>query len=191
MIFFSDENAARAQAEMAARVRLYETADIWEAVAAQRNLRFERLDSGLPSFEVNVEGTRVGVSGVGSVEVGFHTRVFAEGTSPLRGKVKVGPPGDWDALVGHVKHRDFFADRALDDALVVRSSSQSLAHTVLDERAAKTLRVLAPARVELTFEDGAITVVWAGVERDFAILDDAVDMASCLANRASETSAYR
>jgi hypothetical protein len=185
------ERAARAQYEAAVRERLVETTGIWRAFAEERKFRYVEVTSGLPAFEASIEGTLVAVSGVGSMDLGFHTRVIADAKYPLHGKVKVAPPGDWDDLIAHVKHRDFFEAAALDEALVVRSSSQSLAHTVLDERVTKTLSVLAPARVDLIYENGSISLMWSGVERALPILDDVLEMTAYLAIRGSETSPYR
>jgi hypothetical protein len=55
----------------------------------------------------------------------------------------------------------------------------------------QTVRALAPGRLELSYEDGAIELTWAGVERNFAILDDVLDVLAYLAVQGGELSPYR
>ncbi len=53
------------------------------------------------------------------------------------------------------------------------------------------MRVLAPEHLVLSYEHGAISLMWGGVERADAILDDVLDVLAHLAARCSETSPYR
>ncbi len=122
------ELEARAAFRREALRRIEEARVIWEAFAATRRLRLVDVARGLPAFEGVVQGTNIAVSAVGSVEVGFQTRAIAEARVPMRGTVKVARPGDWEALVAHLSARHFFEDEELDRALVVKSSSASLAH---------------------------------------------------------------
>lgn len=55
----------------------------------------------------------------------------------------------------------------------------------------QTVRVLAPEHLVLSYEHGAISLMWGGVERADAILDDVLDVLAHLAARCSETSPYR
>ena len=191
MSLLRTETEAREQFRLDAARRVEEAHGIWAAFAQSRSLPFVVVESGLPAFAGYVEGTEVAVNAVGSVDLGFRTRSIAAAKIPLRGKVKVAPPGDWDEIVSHVWTPHFFGEPELDRLLVVKTSSQSLAHTVLDPRVVQTLRVLAPARCELSYEDGAISLLWAGIERDYAILDDVLDVLGYLAVRGNEASPYR
>jgi hypothetical protein len=107
------------------------------------------------------------------------------------GRVVVRPPGEWDELVAQLRERHDFEDPELDRWLVVKTSSKGLARVVLDARVLQTVRALAPGRLELSYEDGAIELTWAGVERNFAILDDVLEVLAYLAVQGGELSPYR
>lgn len=185
-----EADARRAFREEALR-RLEETRVLWSEFVATRKLRIVDTPSGLPAFEGAVQGTPVAVSAVGSIDLGFHTRAVADAKIAMRGWVAVGPPGDWDELVAQLKERHYFEEPELDRRLVVKTSSKGLAHVVLDARVLQTVRALAPGRLELSYKDGAIDLTWAGVERNFAILDDVLDVLAYLAVQGGELSPYR
>jgi hypothetical protein len=191
MSFIRGEDEAELAFRREAMRRLEEARVIWNGFAELRKLRSTVGAEGLPVLEGRIASTDVTVAAIGSVEDGFRTRATAEAKIALRGKVEVAPPGEWSELVAHVKPRHFFEDRELDRMLVVKTSSEGLARTVLDERVLQTVRALAPARLELSYDEGAIGLVWAGVERDHAILDDVFDVLAHLAVRGSEASPYR
>lgn len=183
----SDEQAFRREA----LARIEETRVLWRSFVATRALRLVDIPSGLPAFEGTVESTKVSIAAAGSVEHGFHTRAVADAKIAMRGRVVVRPPGDWDELVAKLRERHYFEDPELDRWLVVKTSSKALARVVLDARVLQTVRALAPGRLELSYEDGAIELTWAGVERNFAILDDVLDVLSYLAVQGGEPSPYR
>jgi hypothetical protein len=191
MAFPLIENADEQAFRREALARIEETRALWRSFVATRRLRLVDAPNGLPAFEGMVESTKVCVAAVGSVEHGFHTRAVADAKIPMRGRVAVKPPGDWDDLVAKLKERHDFDDPDLDRWLVVKTSSKGLAHVVLDARVLQTVRALAPGRLELSYEDGAIELTWAGVERNFAILDDVIDVLGYLAVQGGELSPYR
>ncbi len=171
--------------------RLEESRVLWEAYAWDRKLRSVVDANGLPGFEGASAGVLVAVAAVGSIDDGFRTRASANAKVALRGRVEVMPVGDWDTLVGTLVPRHFFGDEELDRQLVVKRSSEPLAHTVLDPRVTETVRVLAPQRLSLTYIDGVIGLEWAGVEREARILDDVLDVLGYLAVRGPDQSPYR
>lgn len=183
----ADERAFRREAS----ARIQETRALWQSFVATRRLQLVDAPSGLPAFAGAVESTKVSIAAVGSVEHGFHTRAWAHAKIPMRGRVAVRPPGDWDDLVAQLKERHYFEDPELDRWLVVKTSSKGLAHVVLDARVLQTVRALAPGRLELSYDDGAIELTWAGVERNFAILDDVLAVVAYLAVQGGELSPYR
>jgi hypothetical protein len=191
MSFIRGEDDAIRGFRLEAERLIEETRVLWHTFVSTRPLRIVETPSRLPAFEGAVQNTPVSVSAVGSVDLGFHTRALADAKIPLRGSVQVGPPGDWDELVSQLVHRHFFEDPELDRWLVVRTSSKGLAHVVLDQRVLQTVRSLAPGRLELSYEDGAISLTWAGAERNFAILDDVIDVLVYLAVQGGELSPYR
>ena len=183
----SDEQAFRREA----LARIEETRVLWQSFVATRRLRLVNGPNGLPALEGTAESTKVTIAAVGSVEHGFHTRAVADATIPMRGRVLVRPPGDWDELVATLRERHYFEDPELDRWLVVKTSSKGLAGVVLDARVLQTVRALAPGRLELSYEDGAIELTWAGVERNLAILDDVLEVLAHLAVQGGELSPYR
>jgi hypothetical protein len=189
--FLLIENASEREFRREALARIEETRVFWHSFVATRALRLVVAANGLPAFEGTVEGTKVSIAGVGSVEHGFHTRAVADAKIAMRGRVVVRPPGDWDELVAKLRERHYFEDPDLDRWLVVKSSSKGLARVVLDARVLQTVRALAPGRLELSYEDGAIELTWAGVERNFAILDDVLEVLGYLAVQGGELSPYR
>jgi hypothetical protein len=185
--FDSVEEAFRREA-----LRLVEESGaLWTSFAATRRLRMVRGARGLPAFEGNIENTNVSITAVGSVEEGFRTRAVADAKIAMPGWVVVAPPGEWDELVGQLFERHSFADPELDRLLVVKTSSKGLAHVVLDARVLQTVRALAPGRLVLDYRDGAISLMWAGIERSFAILDDVLEVLAYLAVQGGELSPYR
>jgi hypothetical protein len=171
--------------------RVAESRVLWASFVATRPLRLVQAENGLPALAGTVQNTRVSVSAVGSVDNGFHTRAVADAKIAMRGWVAVRPPGEWDELVAQLKERHFFEEPELDRLLVVKTSSKGLAHVVLDARVLQTVRALAPGRLELSYKDGAISLLWAGVERSFAVLDDVLDVLAYLAVQGGEPSPYR
>ena len=191
MAILGIENADERAFRQEALQRIEETRVLWTSFVATRPLRLVDAANGLPAFEGTVENTKVSISAVGSVEHGFHTRAVADAKIAMRGWVAVAPPGEWDDLVSQLKERHFFDEPELDRLLVVKTSSKGLAHVVLDARVLQTVRALAPGRLDLSYKDGAISLTWAGVERNFAILDDVLDVLVYLAVQGGELSPYR
>ena len=191
MAFLRLENADERAFRREALERIEETRVLWRSFVATRRLRLFDAPNGLPALEGTLESTKISIAAVGSVEHGFHTRAVAEAKIAMRGWVAVGPPGEWDELVSQLRDRHYFEDPELDRWLVVKTSSKGLAHVVLDARVLQTVRALAPGRLELSYKDGAISLTWAGVERNFAILDDVIDVLAYLAVQGSELSPYR
>jgi hypothetical protein len=189
--FLLIENANEQEFRREALARIDETRVLWQSFVATRALRLVQAPNGLPAFEGTVESTKVSIAAVGSVERGFHTRAVADAKIAMRGRVAVKPPGDWDELIAQLRERHYFEDPELDRWLVVKTSSKGLARVVLDARVLQTVRALAPGRLELSYEDGAIELTWAGVERNFAILDDVLDVLAYLAVQGGELSPYR
>lgn len=188
-MWHEDESQAAFRREALARVE--ETRAVWESYAQRRNLRFVASSfGGMPAFEGRLESTDVQVAAVGSVELGFRTRATTEAKSALRGSVYVGPPGEWDEIVKLLR-KGFFSEPELDRLLIVKASSRSLARGVLDERLMTTVRALAPGRLQLSYAASGIAVEWAGIERNFGILDDVLDALVHLALRRDEASPYR
>jgi hypothetical protein len=185
------ENAAEAAFRLEMERRVEQSRASWAAFASTRSFRTVAIPSGLPAFTGVVEGTLVEVSAMGDAQVGYRTRASAASKIALRGTVIVAPPDGWRALVAEVWTSNFFGDSVLDQLLVVKTSSASLAHAVLDARVVQTVRTLAPERLELYYGDGVIRLEWGGVERQPAILSDVVDVLAYLAVQGSETTPYR
>lgn len=175
---------------VAGEAQLQDAIARWSAFAEKRRLRFF-IDAGRPACDGRAHGTDVVLTTVGGAAGGFRTRATAIAKIALRGNVRVAPPRMLRMLVRHIWRARFFADADLDRRLVVKSSSRPLAQTIVDERVVETLARLAPRRVELGYASGAISVEWAGMECEDAVLDDVLDVLAHLAVRSSEASPYR
>lgn len=192
MGFFYDEDAARALFRLEVEQRLEEARTSWSRFADTRRMRYgARGTNALPAIEGRVDGANVLVSAVGKIDWGYRTRATTNANIPLRGKLRVKPPGDWDELLGVLRKPRFFGDPELDRLLVVKTSSEGLARTVLDKRVLETVRALAPGRLELAYVEGAITLEWGGVERNHATLDDVMQVLAYIAVKGNEETPYR
>jgi hypothetical protein len=169
-------------------------AQSWMELADKRRIRYVASGaSALPSLEGRVDGADVVVS----VVVGFdgdrrfRTRATTTANIPLRGTVRVRPAGTWEGIFRGLTSSSFFDERELDRLLVVKTSSDVLARTVLDARVLTTVRALARRRLELSYEAGAIAIEWDGFEPSLAVLDDVLDVLAYLAVRGAEETPYR
>jgi len=185
----SDQRAAYARS---CADRVAECVVLWRELAARRSLTLAVGPGGLPKLEGRFEAIRVTIEGQGSPDLGYRTSARAEAKVAFAGRLRVRPPTWLDDALNGVRPRRFFDDGPLDARLVVRPSG-ALARTLLrDPLVMGTVRRLSQGRLdELSYANGAIAVIWAGVESDPTVLDEVLDLLAHIAVQGSETTPYR
>lgn len=170
---------------------------VWEAFAEERGLHFTP-PADYPNDELAIVGRLDGIDL--SITTRRHTkgepetRVRAVARHAMLGRVEIRTPRFGDRAVGLLRGRVSLGEPDLDAELSTFTSSAPLLHAILDSRLVDTLRALKDnPRLELVYEDGAITIRWSGVERAPQRLDAAINLAVHLAVSvpAREASPYR
>jgi hypothetical protein len=176
---------------------LGEARDFWQAFARHHGFPCTirpDTDGKLCRIEARVEGRAVVVLGYGDRAHGFDTEVQATAAHPMKGRVRVRPCGDLDALRRSLfgPPRVRIGDEGLDALLSVRATSEAIGRAVLDDRAVPMLRTLVrrPLRL-LHYVNGEIRLRWAGIDRDATVLLDAIELVAHMAVTGAEAAPYR
>lgn len=158
----------------------------WRDFAARRGLSYEAATGNLftrttPTMQGLVGGVRVAIDSyvVRGVESAMSfTRVRSTAAGPLLVSVKVERStllGSLGALVGM---QDLvLGDPIFDERCVVRASDERLGRTLLDAPLRDALQrwiVTAPQRAAFSYDHGALSVEWQGIELGHDALDAAV-----------------
>lgn len=167
----------------------------WESFARDHGYRFTP-PSGYPNdelaIEARVDGTTIALTTRRHKKAGRETRVRALARHAMLGRVDIRSAHWTDWLVARFRARGETGEADLDADLTTFSSSDALLRALLDPLTIETLRKLrAKHRLALVYENGAITLRWAGVELSPPLLDAAVSLVAFLALTGTEVSPYR
>lgn len=167
----------------------------WGTFAEERGYDFTP-PSAYPNDDLcilaQVDGTAIALSTRAQKKGGHETRARAVARHAMVGRVEIRRAQWTDGPVGIFRGRSKTGHADLDATLSTFTSSGALLDTVVDPLTVEILRELHDApRFALVYEDGAITVRWAGIERARKRLDAAVRLSAYLAVAGCESSPYR
>jgi hypothetical protein len=150
--------------------------DVWRAFARERGWRFsEEPDATLAGRH---EGIEIEVHTHRDLAGGWITEVLATPRLALEGTVTVAPARGWRRLLASPGPLPGF---------MTKSSSESVARAVLDQRVLETLRALGDRLVELEYTGQRIELSWMDTDRDRTTLEEAVACVAYLAVATAQT----
>lgn len=149
--------------------------DVWRAFARDRGWRFvPEPDAMLAGRH---EGVEIEVSTHRGLAGGWITEALATPRIALHGTVTIAPARGLRRLL---------PSRLL-PGFSVKSSSESVARTILDQRVLETLRALGQRLVELEYTGERIELSWMDTDRDVETLEDAIACVAYLAVATAQT----